>query len=351
MTPPGTSWRIRLREISHDGGLGDILGTGFVVTDYAALTCAHVVNDVTECWVEPLDGGVKAQRCRIPVRPASIDMTDGPSDVAVISLRDVVTSAPLGPFEPPASGTEIETVGYIERYLDWGRTQVTRGHTLGDNDKGLIQVGILPGHPPVVEGYSGSAAVDVHSGRVVGMVAQADPSQRIAWIIPLAAIADRWPPLAEHLPRGLFGDHEFRCAYDELRHGHYADALDRFGEVAKSYPYEADIYYYRVLAALNGQRPGGYQGAVIEKMEQLLDYALRLKPDAAHIQALLSLVEEDYYRLRGLRAKIHREFPNIAEISPAHALEILTHVAAMECETWRCLQQITGGDYEFGRTG
>jgi hypothetical protein len=155
----------------------------------------------------------------------------------------------------------------------------------------------------------------------------------------LSAIADRWPPLVEYLPKGLLGDPEFMRAYDEFRYGRYEDALRRFGGVAMSYPNEADIYYYRVLAALNGQRPGGYQGAVVEKMEQLLDYALRLKPDAAHIQALLALVEEDYYNLRGLKPKVKREFRNIREISEVHAWEIVAHVVARECATWKHLNQ------------
>ena len=139
--------------------------------------------------------------------------------------------------------------------------------------------------------------------------------------------------------QGLLGDPQFRRAYDEFRYGHYGDALHRFGEVAKVYPYEADIYYYRVLAALNGQRPGGYQGSVIEKIEQLLDYALQLKPDAPHIQALLALVEEDYYGLRGLRPRITRKFPNVREISPMRAWEIVANVKANECTTWRYLNQ------------
>jgi len=339
MTQREASWRLRLQEVGHDGAPGGILGTGFAVTDHAALTCAHVVEDVTECWVEPLDGSVKAQRCRIQGNPSAIDMTDGSSDVAVISLLNSVSPAPLGPYEPPISGTEIEAVGYIERYLDWGRTQATRGHIVGGPIKGLIQVGIREGHPPIVQGYSGGAVVDIRSGRVIGMVVQAEPDHRIAWVIPLSAIADRWPPLDEYLPKGLLGDPEFMRAYDEFRYGHYEDALRRFGTVAMSYPREADIYYYRVLAALSGQRPGGYQGAVVEKMEQLLDYALRLKPDAAHIQALLALVEEDYYRLRGLKPKVNREFLNIREISEMHALEIITNVVARECATWQYLNR------------
>jgi hypothetical protein len=340
MTPPETTWRLRLRYVGEDGQPGGVLGTGFAVTDHWALTCAHVLEEVTECWVDPLDDSVKTQRCRIQFRPQVIDSTDGSSDVAVIGLPNPVTPAPLGSYEPPASGTEIEAVGYVERYLDWGRTQVTRGQVLGDSRKGLIQVRILDGYPLIVEGYSGGAAVDVYSGRVVGMVTQAEPEYRLAWIIPLAAVADRWPPLAEYLPRGLLGDQEFRRAYHEFKHGHYTDALRRFSQVSKSYPDEADIHYYRVLAALDGQRPGGYPGTVIEKMEQLLDYALGLKPDSPHIQALLKLMEEDYYRLRGLKSKVNRWYPDIEEISPVHAWEIVTHVAAIQCPTWQYLNQV-----------
>jgi S1-C subfamily serine protease len=339
MTQQETPWRLRLQEAGDSSEPGGVLGTGFAVTAHTALTCAHVVKDMAECWVEPLDGSVKAQRCSIEDNPSDIDIKDGSSDVAVISLPNSVTSASLGPYEPPSSGTEIEVVGYIERYLGLGRTQATRGQIVGGSIKGLIQVGILDGYPPIVKGYSGGAAVDIHSGRVVGMVAQAEPEHRIAWVIPLSAIADRWPPLVEYLPKGLLGDPEFMRAYDEFRYGRYEDALRRFGGVAMSYPNEADIYYYRVLAALNGQRPGGYQGAVVEKMEQLLDYALRLKPDAAHIQALLALVEEDYYNLRGLKPKVKREFRNIREISEVHAWEIVAHVVARECATWKHLNQ------------
>lgn len=339
MTPQETSWRLRLQEIGDDGKPTSVVGTGFAVTDRTALTCAHVVHALEECWVEPLDGSVKAQHCKIQTKPPTIDMTDGSSDVTVIHLTNSVIPAPLGPYEPPVSGTEIEVVGYIERYLDWGRTQVTRGHILGAPVNGLIQVAILDGYPPIVEGYSGGAAVDVHSGRVIGMVAQTEPDHRIAWLISLAAIAERWPPFADYLPQGLLGDTEFRRAYNEFRHGRYEDALRRFGEVANSYPYEADIHYYRVLAALNGQRPGGYHSATIEKMEQLLDYALQLKPESAHIQALLKLVEEDYYQLRGLKPRIKREFPNITEISLVHASEIVANVTARECAIWQALNQ------------
>ena len=214
---------------------------------------------------------------------------------------------------------------------------MTRGRLLGQPGRGYLQVGSLNEYPPIAQGYSGGAAVDVGSGRVVGMIAQVVDAHRVAWMIPLATIASRWPPLREYLPKGLQADQEFRRAYDELRHAHYADALYRFGEVSKSYPCEADIYYYRVLAALGGRRPGGYQGAVIQQMEQMLDYALLLQPNSPHVQALLRLVEEDYYGLRGLKPRKIRSYFDIEEISPVHAREIADHVAAHECRTWQFL--------------
>jgi len=263
----------------------------------------------------------------------------------VISLPDSVVSAPLGPYDAPLSGTEVEVVGYPgdRKYLEWEREQVTRARVSGGPVNGIIQVDVLYGHPPIVRGYSGAAAVDVRSGRVVGMVVGRDENNRIAWIIPLAAIAEAWPELTAHLPESLLADPEFRAALADLAQRFYPDALRRFNGLARYYPNEADIYYYRVLAALNGHRPGGYQGTAIEQIVQFLEYGLRLNPHAAHLQALLALVEEDYYKLRGLKPKTYHEFPDIREISPAHAREIVDHIQAQECVTWLFVSQYISG--------
>ena len=348
------SWRLHLRATSSDGTPGGIIGVGFVATGDAALTCAHVVGAMAECWVEPLDRNVAPQLCKVRANEQFMssydsatrrqkDQSKGASDIAILELRRQLPSAPLGPFEPPQSGTEIEVVGSTKRYRPIGRTEATRGEVSGALTMGLLGVLALGNHPPIERGYSGTAAIDVRSGRVVGMAVQAEQDGPRAWIIPLASIADWWTDLGDYLQRGMRGDPDFRVACDELRHGHFGDALCRFTEVAKSFPYEADIHYYRVLAAVGGQRPGGFQGAVIAQMEQLLVYALGLSPEAPHIQALLLLVQEDYYKLRGLESPSRRPLPDIGRTSTEHAQEMLRYIAAPECITWQFLSQRASG--------
>jgi len=347
------SWRLHLRAASIDSVPGEIIGVGFVATASTALTCAHVVGTMAECWVEPLDRSVAPQLCKVRANeqfmssydPATMrwDQSKGAFDIALLELRWQLPSAPLGPLEPPRSGTEIEVVGSTRRYRPLGRTEATRGEVSGALTTGLLGVLALGSHPPIEKGYSGTAAIDVYSGRVVGMAVQAEQDGPRAWIIPLVSIADYWTELADYLQRGMLGDPDFRRACDELRHGHFGDALRRFTEVAKSYPYEAEIHYYRVLAALGGQRPGGFQGTVIAQMEQLLVYALSLSPEIPHIQALLLLVQEDYYKLRGLETPSRRPLPDIGRTSAERAREILRYIAAPECITWQFLSERASG--------
>ena len=119
MTPRETSWRLRLREIGDDGEPGGVLGTGFAVTDHAALTCAHVVGEATECWVESLDGSVRGQRCTIQSKPEAIDMADGPSDVAVIGIPNPVIAAPLAFFNPLPPAPRLKSLDTSTDTLAW----------------------------------------------------------------------------------------------------------------------------------------------------------------------------------------------------------------------------------------
>jgi hypothetical protein len=347
------AWRLHLRATASDGAPGEIIGVGFVATADTALTCAHVVKTRSECWVEPLDRHVPPQLCTVQANKQflstydpnarSHDPSKGAIDIATLELRQPLPSAPLGPFEPPRSGTEIELVGSTRKYRPIGRTEATRGEVSGRPTTGLLGILALGNHPPIEKGYSGTAAVDVHSGRVVGMAVQAEQEGPRAWIIPLASIADYWTDLGDYLQRGMRGDPNFRLACDELRHGHFGDALRRFTEVSKSFPYEVDIHYYRVLAAVGGQRPGGFQGTVIAQMEQLLVYALSLSPEAPHVQALLLLVQEDYYILRGLASPSRRPLPDFGRTSTEHAQEMLRCIHAPECLTWQFLSERANG--------
>jgi hypothetical protein len=155
----------------------------------------------------------------------------------------------------------------------------------------------------------------------------------------LSGIAEVWKPLEELLPARISVDPEFRRALSDLELCSYQEALQRLNLIYKYYPHEADVSYYRALAALNGRRPGGYAGTLIESIVRLLEHGLSLNPEAAHIKALLALVDEDYYQLRGLRRKVPPS-RDIASISPAHAREIVRHVRAEQCPTWILLEEI-----------
>ena len=232
----------------------------------------------------------------------------------------------------------LEAVGFPDIYAGHGdREQITQIRVSGPLADGLLQVEELPGKPPVVPGYSGGAAVDVRSGRAVGMVAESgEPG--VAWIIPLRTIASAWSELASLLPRGLDADPDFTRAVRDLDNRAYPEALSRLNAVRRYYPREPDVYYYQVLAALDGRRPGGYDRAAIDDVTKLLDYALQLDRGATYVAALRALVIEDYFVLRGLRAPGYRnEEPG--PMDAEHAREILVHVPAYECPTWQYLSK------------
>jgi len=329
---PGQPWRLRVRSVT-----GEDVGAGFCVTREQALTCAHVIEPGTECLVE-LPGSDAAQRCAVkPVQLAGADRATR-SDIAVITLARPLTAAPLGPAEPPPPGVVLEAVGFPDIYAGHGdREQITQIRVSGPLADGLLQVEELPGKPPIVEGYSGSAAVDVRSGRAVGMVVESgEPG--VAWIIPLRTIACAWTELASLLPRGLDADPDFTRAVRDLDNRAYPDALSRLNTVRRYYPREPDVYYYQVLAALHGRRPGGYDRAAIDDVTKLLDYALQLDRNVSYVAALRALIIEDYFVLRGLRAPgYRREEPG--PMDAKHAREILLHVPAFECPTWQYLSK------------
>jgi hypothetical protein len=326
-------WRLRIRELDAEGSPGLVRGAGFAVTPKDALTCAHLSFD-SECWVDVLEWQQPAQRC-VATRPHGDPGDDiKATDVAVISLRRPLQTAPLGPRTPPVRGAELEIVGFPFGYPDLAER--TRVRVTGTVTSGLIQVDPLPGHSPVVEGYSGSAAMDVRSGRVVGMMVGAATVATSAWLIPLAEIAKSCPQLDLLLPERLDVDPEFRRAVDELNQGAYAYALARLNGIRGNYPGDPDIAYYRVLAALQGRRPGALSRPAVDEILALLAQALSGAPRAAHVAALLALAWEDFYFLRGLeRNRYDLRVPE--GMPPWRAAEIVKHVHAPECMMWRDL--------------
>ncbi|MGH3547632.1 MAG: S1 family peptidase [Pseudonocardiaceae bacterium] len=342
MTPYSDDlWRVRIR-------CGESVGAGFAVAGGFVLTCAHVVEDGTDPMVE-----LPSTRERWSGRIVFYDKTWHESkkpwaDVAVIALPNdgTLSPAPLGPLDPqPQRGARLEVFGFPANYAGQeDRGQRTQVQVVGMDEFGKsLQVNGSSEHDGrVIDGYSGSAATDVRSGRVVGMVTQADrdPTARISWVIPLATISESWPALGNRLPTAFEVDPDVISAIDDLDCRRYREALNRLNGLINLYRAEADMYYYRALAGLDGTRPGHYSIDMILAVEQLLWHAWKLAQPTkrAHIGALWALVREDYYLMRGLK----QSSPDLAELrhvarglSDQHSDELWSHVPAYECRTWR----------------
>ncbi len=328
-------WRLRIRDLSSDDRPGAVRGAGFAVTEHEAITCAHLAIDA-ECWAETLEEEQAAQRCRVERsfgRPGDDEISK--KDIAIVHLPAAVQGAPLGPRTPPSVGAELEVVGFP--YGDsLALAERTRVRVVGMVTNGLVQVNTISGYSPVVETFSGSAAVDVRSGRVVGMVIGVDNTYAPVWLIPLTELARSWKKLDGLLPRGLSVDPEFKRAVDDLGQGSYGYALTRLNSLQGSYPGEPDLAYYRVLAALRGRRPGALSRSAVDEILALLAPPAGPTAGAPHVAALAALTYEDYYVLRGLDPR--RRDARLPEgVTALRAREITTHVQAPECSIWQAL--------------
>ncbi|MGH3767027.1 MAG: S1 family peptidase [Pseudonocardiaceae bacterium] len=279
MTPDSDDlWRVRVR-------CGERVGAGFAVAGGFVLTCAHVVMDRADPVVE-LPSTKERWTGQIAFYDKTWHEAEKPwADVAVIALPNngVLSPAPLGPLAPqPQRGTRLEVFGFPSNYARQDdRGQRTQVQVVGMDEFGKsLQVNGSSEHDgKVIEGYSGSAATDVRSGRVVGMVTQADldPTARISWIIPLVTISESWPSLRDHLPNAFDVDREVHRAIRDLHNSRYTEALTRLNGLIDLYPTEVDMYYYRALAGLAGIRPGRYSLDMILAVEQLLQHAWNLE--------------------------------------------------------------------------
>jgi hypothetical protein len=336
--------------------MGSVLGAGFIANRGSALTCAHVVEKLSQCWIDLPETG---QTFRCDVRYADPDWTpEAPDwrDVAVITVPDYLPTAPVGPLQRPGGDSVLDVLGFPARYAEGdNRGQRTRVHVVGPDERNrLLQVDGLQGFDGTVQqGYSGGPAVDVQSGRVVGMVVASDrlraavPGQyavKIAWIIPIDTLVGVWPPLQLVLPHALSVDPEYVAAISTLRHGGYGQALTQLNQLSTTYPHEPDMYFYRALAGLAGVRPGAYARPMVEAVEALLRYARNLRPVAsvAHVSLLWALVKEDYYLKRGIPEpegdpEIGELMASLTWIERNYAVEIVRHVPARECTAWKKL--------------
>jgi len=355
------SWRLRLRRAEEDGSPGEVIGAAFAVTDDLALstahhiepTCGHREGDpgavgcmaakrpTTKLWVEQPRSGRPAQLCAVESIQPDHHRWDASLDVAVIRVPAAFEVAPLGSPTLRDPRIQLEVFGFPKTYRDRGQAAWVTGANY-DETGHLLQVNGAADQPSIVEGYSGSAAVDTHSSRVVGMMIERDRDigKNIAWILPLATIARAWPQLSTLLPDALSVDPEFVRAVHELRAAAYGEALTRLNGIYRLYPAEADVYYYRALAGLSGKRPGTYTSQHITNIEMLLRKAMELNSSAWHVWALYSLVVEDYYFLRGLKPRPYTDeqlHQLAASMRPEHIDELIHHAPARECPMWKIL--------------
>lgn len=335
-------------------------GCGFAVTAQRALTCAHVVGERSHCMVRPLAAASSRQRPVERVK-AFVAATDPWADIAVVDITghpaDAV--APLGPLTRPEVGTVVSVLG-LPRRDSWDAPSATRdadgrrvrAQVSGTHAKGIwLQLDALHGHTAWIEpGFSGAAAVDEVSGRVVGMVVAADRSleERTAWIIPLGVIAEHVEWFAAVAGDPLRADPAFVRFLATLDRRRYDDALAMLVDVEARHRGTSDVYYYWALTLLHGCRPAAHSGELIGGVERLLEEAGRLsRGPSGHARALLALVRDDYYTQRGLVTPRPVEARAAAtRVDASRAREITRHVPAPECVMWQRLHRIEKGGYQ-----
>ncbi|MEU8257042.1 serine protease [Micromonospora inaquosa] len=336
MTGSDEVWRLEVT--------GASTGCGFAVTPTRALTCAHLIGPgQRHCQVASLPG------TRTVDIPRAFDSVDNPiPDVATIDIagHPAGAVAPMGPATRPAVGTILDLFGLPDRRQEGRRSQA---RVSGPSRTGeWLQIDAVHGHTAWVEpGFSGGAATDAATGLVVGMVVSADRSlsERSAWIIPNDTIVTSAPWLAALLADPLAGDPDYVTLLRSLNARRYTAALDRLPDLHSRHRRSSDLYYYWALVLLQGVRPANHSGEVIDGIERLLGEACRLDSGSVHARALLALVREDYYSLRSLpvsgRASHHDL--DTSRVSTSHAIEIVSHVPATECLTWRKLYRRSMG--------
>ncbi|MBQ1019470.1 trypsin-like peptidase domain-containing protein [Micromonospora sp. D93] len=336
MTYADEVWRLEV--------IGEATGCGFAVTPTRALTCAHLIGPgQRHCRVASLPG------TRAVAVPSAYDKHVNPiPDIATIDISGHPTDAvaPMGPATRPTAGAVLDLFGLPDRGREGRRSQA---RVSGPSRTGeWIQIDAVHGHTAWVEpGFSGGAATDAATGLVVGMVVSADRSlsERSAWVIPNDTIVESTPWLAAVLADPLTGDPDYVALLRSLNARRYTAALDRLPDLHSRHRRSSDLYYYWAIVLLQGVRPANHSGEVIDGIERLLGEACRLDSGSAHAQALLALVREDYYGLRSLPMSgrdDHHEL-TASHVTSGRATEIISHVPATECLTWRSLYRRSMG--------
>lgn len=342
-------WRIRL----SDPDSGWVLGAGFLVAPWLALTCWHVVEKqrrrragVTLTGSSGWSGTVGPDELKEAAAGTDVALLELPAPIA-----DAAT-APMGPADLPSPGDVLTAFGFPEM----GNTPAAQRASRQDNPGIWTRVEVegldldthrvwLTSHAshtvPLQEGFSGGPVVDPDTTLVVGMTTSAWVKQSAAVMVPVAALAGCHPDLRRILRPARITDPDFTRAGEALGARNYAAALAGFRVVCARRPEYADAWYYVALAALEGRRPRAHTTTYTEEVDRLLEHASSLPSTGPHVLALRALIREDHHQSRGITSA-----PTAADLCPPassvplhHAAEICRHVPAPETFIWQELHR------------
>jgi hypothetical protein len=328
-------WRLSVAAGIED----DPRGNAFVVDEQRALTCTHVLDE-QEIWLRRL--GHPAVPWRLDAERVS---TAGPrsADVSVLPLPKGFGSvtAPLGAWRRPEEGTRVKAFGFPDRGStgEWAEAAV-----MGPSADGRwLQLTDRSAGSKITQGYSGGAAVDALTHLVVGMIVWAslsDNPTRNSWLVPLDVLAADVTGLPELLAADYAAEGDYVAARRALSERRYDEAAHLFFALAQRNPV-ADLLYYAALARLRGRAPHEHSHRAIEDICEMLRRSRDLDAECVQAAALWAVVKEDYYRLQGLPVgvpTIDELNEDLSKISRLHADEIVAHVHAPSCGTWRLLR-------------
>ncbi|GEM_PF-5770110 len=187
---------VRIRNVN-----GTTAGAGFMVDEKHIVTCAHVVQYALALGSEtilPKESKIQVEYPFIsPVkvlssRPIRYETSN---DLAVLELMDSLPAhacPALIAMDNHLSAHAFKVYGYPEYYNEkgvWAYGEIK--DALGDGTVQL-QVKELTGEA-IKQGFSGGPVWDEQLQRVVGMIAISDKDIRLAFMIPIQAIAQVWP--------------------------------------------------------------------------------------------------------------------------------------------------------------
>ncbi len=187
---------------------GTPVGAGFLVTEKLAVTCAHVVATALGLQAAPAETPQAEIQLDFPLVKegaacaARITAWQPDVDIAVLELLGELPAG-VGPGKlfqaADLWGHPFRAFGFPAGFDDgvWAS-----GRILAPQAAGWLQVEDTKATGYFVQpGFSGGPVWDAQLGGIVGMSVAADTRQsvRTAFVLPVAALVDAWPPLGERV--------------------------------------------------------------------------------------------------------------------------------------------------------